>query len=65
MAAMSSACVPAGRYAVVVPEERAFDPATLRDVMAALSGCPHQVILTSPVGPESVPAGWTVVERGE
>lgn len=65
IAAMSSACVPQGRYACIVPEERAFDPETLRDVMSALSACQHQVILTSPVKPKKVPAGWTVVERGE
>lgn len=65
IAAMSSACVPAGKYACVVPEERAFDPATLKDVMVALSDCPHQVILTSPVKPKSVPKGWVLVERGE
>lgn len=65
MAAMSSACVPAGRYACVIPEERAFDPGTLKDVMAALTDCPHQVILTSPVKPRSIPKGWTVIERGE
>ena len=65
VAAMSSACVPAGKYACIVPEERAFDPETLRDVMAALSACHHQVILTSPVKPKKVPQGWVVVERGE
>ena len=65
MAAMSAACVPEGKYACVIPEERAFDPATLKDVMSALTDCPHQVILTSPVKPKSVPKGWTVVERGE
>jgi len=65
MAAMSAACVPAGKFACVIPEERAFDPSTLKDVMAALTDCPHQVILTSPVKPKSVPKGWTVVERGE
>ena len=65
MAAMSSACVPAGKYACVIPEERAFDPDTLKAVMEALSDCPHQVILTSPVKPKKVPAGWTVIARGE
>jgi hypothetical protein len=33
--------------------------------MEALSGSVHQVILTSPVKPKKVPAGWTVIERGE
>lgn len=65
MAAMATACVDAGKYACLIPEERAFDPSTLKDVMVALSDCPHQVLLTSPVKPKSVPKGWTVVERGE
>ena len=61
--AMASACVPAGQYACLIPEERAFDPRTLRSVMEAMSNSPHQVILTSPVEPESIPAGWTVVRK--
>jgi energy-coupling factor transporter ATP-binding protein EcfA2 len=65
MAAMSAACVASGRYACLIPEERAFDPDTLKSVMEALSGSTHQVILTSPVKPKKVPAGWTVIERGE
>lgn len=64
VAAMSSACVPEGRYACVIPEERAFDPHTLTSVLEAFSACPHQVIIASPVAPASVPAGWTVVTRG-
>jgi hypothetical protein len=65
MAAMSAACVAPGKYACLIPEERAFDPDTLKSVMEALSGSTHQVILTSPVKPKKVPAGWTVIERGE
>jgi energy-coupling factor transporter ATP-binding protein EcfA2 len=65
MAAMSAACVTPGKYACLIPEERAFDPDTLKAVMEALSGSAHQVILTSPVKPKKVPAGWTVIERGE
>lgn len=37
--------------AIFIPEERAFDPETLRDVMKALSNAPGQVILQSPHGP--------------
>ena len=65
MAAMASACVPEGQYACIIPEERAFDATTLKDVLTALGTSPHQVILTSPVAPRSVPKGWTVVRRGE
>ncbi len=64
MAAMASACVPAGTYACIIPEERAFDPATLEAVLAALTDTEHQVIITSPVKPKKVPKGWTVIERG-
>jgi energy-coupling factor transporter ATP-binding protein EcfA2 len=64
MAALAAACVTEGQYACVIPEERAFDPATLCEVMTALGESPHQVILTSPVGPTSVPSGWTVIQRG-
>ena len=51
---------------VFTPEERAFDPATLRSVMAALSDAPGQVLLTSPIKHKGrLPKGWTVVEIGE
>lgn len=65
MAAMAEACVPEGRYACVIPEERAFDPKTLSEVLKALGSCRHQVIVASPVAPKPVPKGWTVVKRGE
>jgi len=48
---------------VFTPEERAFDPATLREVMAALSSAPGQVIITSPIKHKGrLPKGWTVLE---
>ena len=51
---------------VFTPEERAFDPATLRDVMAALSEAPGQVIITSPVKHKGrLPKGWTVIDLTE
>ena len=65
VAAMAAACVPAGRFACLVPEERAFDPQTLTEVLEAFSSSPHQVILASPVKPKKTPKGWTVVTRGE
>ena len=62
-AAMASAAVPAGQFAVIIPEERAFDPETLKDVMEAMTSCPHQVIITSPIAPKRAPKGWTVIKR--
>lgn len=53
------------RLAVVCPEERAFDPKTLSEVMRALTSIPMQVVLESPVRPALVPQGWTVVEVEE
>ena len=64
VAAMAEACVTGDKYACLIPEERAFDPETLTDVLAAFGNTRHQVFLASPVMPSSVPAGWTVVERG-
>jgi energy-coupling factor transporter ATP-binding protein EcfA2 len=65
--ALGAATTPTGPdvLAVLVPEERAFDPATLAAVMRALSDAPGQVILTSPVRPRGkTPRGWTVIEVG-
>jgi energy-coupling factor transporter ATP-binding protein EcfA2 len=64
MAAMAEACVPEGRFAVLVPEERAFDPETLGEVLAAFGATKHQVIIASPVKPKKTPKGWTVITRG-
>ena len=57
---------------LIVPEERAFDPKTLADVLAAfdaglekLGDAAPQILVTSPVKPEAVPAGWAVVELSE
>jgi len=48
---------------LLTPEERAFDPVSLRAVMAGLSDAPGQVILTSPVAPQGrTPKGWTVID---
>jgi len=63
-AAMAAACVPAGKFACIVPEERAFDPETLTEVLEAFSDSPHQVLLASPVKPKKTPKGWKVVVRG-
>jgi hypothetical protein len=53
-AAMASAAVPKGQFAVIIPEERAFDPDTLKEVMESMTACPHQVIITSPIAPSSL-----------
>lgn len=51
---------------IFTPEERAFDPSTLRDVMAALSDAPGQVLITSPIKHKGrLPKGWTVVDLSE
>lgn len=63
MAAMAEACVEPGRFAVIIPEERAFDPKTLSSVLKSLSACEHQVIIASPIAPKPLPKGWTLVER--
>jgi energy-coupling factor transporter ATP-binding protein EcfA2 len=48
---------------VFTPEERAFDPHTLRSVLVALTDAPGQVVLCSPVKPAGkLPKGWTMVE---
>lgn len=55
----------ADTLAIFTPEERAFDPQTLREVMVALENAPGQVLLQSPSKPAGrVPKGWTVVEMG-
>ena len=68
-----AALPPAPAPAIVVPEERAFDPETLSAVLAALgrglAGMPAdeapQLLVTSPVEPSAVPDGWTVIRLGD
>ena len=48
---------------VLIPEERAYDPTTLRLIMAALTDSPAQIILTSTVKPSGkLPAGWSLID---
>jgi hypothetical protein len=54
--------------AVICPEERAFDSQTLAEVLEAFSigvtGMGEeapQIIVTSPVRPDPMPTGWTVI----
>ena len=46
---------------VLVPEDRAFDPETLANVLDAVVDAPAQVILTSPIMPSRVNEHWTVI----
>jgi nitrate reductase cytochrome c-type subunit len=62
MAAMASATAGDG-FAVLIPEERAFDPQTLTAVLRAFADVPQQVVLASPVAPAGrLPKGWTLVQ---
>lgn len=63
-AALAAVCGPTSedQLAVIRPEERAFDPQTLAEVLAALGKVPQQVLLESPIAPISVPPGWRVIE---
>ena len=48
---------------IFTPEERAFDPVTLREVMVALAQAPGQVLLQSPSKPAGrTPKDWRVIE---
>jgi hypothetical protein len=62
-AAVAAALADGNALTVIIPEERAMDPKTLRAVMTALTKAPGQVVLTSVVKPfRGTPAGWTVVD---
>jgi hypothetical protein len=53
----------AADLAILTPEDRAFDPDTLRAFMAGLGQAPGQVILCSPVAPAGKAVkGWTVID---
>jgi energy-coupling factor transporter ATP-binding protein EcfA2 len=60
-AALAAACSPKAGPAVIIPEERAFDPDTLERVCESFANIDGQVIIASPVGPTNLPAGWTLV----
>ena len=50
---------------IFVPEDRAFDPQTLRNVLEALTEAPGQVIIATTIKPAGrMPKGWTLVETG-
>ena len=51
--------------AILVPEDRALDPRTLRETLEVYSGFSGQVLVPSVIEPEGgVPPGWTVVRTG-
>jgi hypothetical protein len=50
---------------VFVPEDRAFDANTLRDVLVGLANAPGQVIIATTTKPAGrLPKGWTLIETG-
>lgn len=52
--------------AVLLPEERAYDPDMLARIMRGLTKAPAQVILTSTVKFKGrQPSGWTVIDLGD
>ena len=63
--AIGCATVHNGQLALFVPEERAFDPQTLRTVMGALEEAPGQVILTSTVHPDGENPNWTIIDLSQ
>jgi hypothetical protein len=70
-AAIALATAPTEGPCGVCPEERAFDPETLSDVLAAFDAAigtdenAPQLFVTSPVEPTKIPPGWTVIRTGD
>lgn len=65
-AALAAACLPAGNApAVIVPEDRDFDPEMLAAVMESFSKIDAQVIITAAKKPAHDVEGWTVVDLGK
>lgn len=67
MGAIAGACQnDPSKLSVLIPEERAFDGATLYNTLEALSKVPGQIVIAAPNlpvkdGQYAVPAGWTLV----
>ena len=62
-AAVAMAMPRTGDLHVIIPEDRAFDPNTLRSVLKAFSSYEGQVLLTAIARPKGrLPKGWTVVD---
>jgi energy-coupling factor transporter ATP-binding protein EcfA2 len=65
-AAIVSASADPEALRVIIPEDRSWDPATLRAVMRALEDAPCQVILCSAVPPSGkVSKKWKILKFGE
>jgi hypothetical protein len=64
--AIAGACIAdPKKVAVVIPEERAFDPSTLHDVLVAFGHIDAQVVLTTPVAPRALPTGWSIIDTAQ
>jgi energy-coupling factor transporter ATP-binding protein EcfA2 len=68
-AAMAACCrPPPDKYALVIPEDRGMDPATLSAVLAAFGNIEDaQVLVATTTMPATLPAGWTLIDttRGD
>jgi hypothetical protein len=61
--AMAAVICKGNDLAVIIPEDRSWDPKTLADVMRSLTKAEAQIILVSAVKQKGrTPAGWTVIE---
>lgn len=61
MGALADVCKSEG-LAIIVPEDRGFDPDTLAALLTGYSACTSQVIVQSTTRPAFVPEGWTVID---
>lgn len=62
LAAMAAVCAPpADKLGVVIPPPGEFDARTLTAVLEAFGQIDQQVVLSTPVAPERIPEGWTVI----
>ncbi len=50
--------------AVIIPDDRSWDPTSLGRVMRALEAAPAQVIIATTTEPLDPPSGWTVIRTG-
>lgn len=51
--------------AIVVPEDRAWDPGALSEVLTALARAPCQVIVATTTAPEPAPPGWLILQTAQ
>jgi hypothetical protein len=62
MSAMAAVCRRPDKFAAIIPDDRQFDPKAFLSVLEAFRGADAQVVVTSPIRPDVVPAGWIVVD---